>query len=131
MTSHKSLQRHKHQCFLLILVWPPDPLANGDPNGDCVIHVTDAYLIFEYVLFEDRMLVECTRLDSDIDGYLCESGSICGDASNAGNVNIANAIWIINFVFIDDILLQFVIQIAKIDMMETAAHMFTSEIEVV
>ena len=49
--------------YLCGVASPPDPLANGDPNGDCVIDSNDVNYLKAYIYQGGPLPVECTCVD--------------------------------------------------------------------
>jgi len=89
----------------------PEPLANGDFDGNCVIDSLDAYGTLMY-LFKCKsgdkcgyMPAECTCVQPEIGEFyqdLC-FGTLPGDANSDGVVHVADAVFLINYIFKDGI----------------------------
>ena len=88
---------------------PPDPLANGDWNGDCIIDSTDIMLMGQprpkngQAYLEPEPPVVCTCQEPVIGDYFQDPcfGSLPGDANGDGIINIADVVYIVNYVFRD------------------------------
>jgi hypothetical protein len=76
----------------------PYPLGNGDPNGDgCIAHDDVAFINCIIETGGALQPVECTNPDAPV----CEwDHCMPGDANYDGDVNVADAIFTINFVFL-------------------------------
>jgi hypothetical protein len=77
----------------------PEPLANGDPNGDCVIDSSDIDYIAAYVFSGGPLPVECTCVEP-IKGLCyvdtCDSQTP-GDFNGDGEINSADPVMILDY----------------------------------
>ena len=75
----------------------PRPLANGDVNGDCVIDYGDYLCMLESPWPEWPCRHQCTCVLPVVD-YPCNR-EINGDANGVGDLNVGDAVYIVNYVF--------------------------------
>ena len=75
----------------------PNPLANGDVNGDCLINYDDYTCMMQAIIPEWPCRVDCTCIFPLVE-YPC-GGALSGDANGDLLHNVGDAVYIINFVF--------------------------------
>lgn len=73
----------------------PNPLANGDPNGDCVMDTLDIQF-----LWDGLTPVICTCIEPAT-GACFDSCSLQhpGDANNDGKINIGDAMYLVTYLY--------------------------------
>ncbi|MCK5126184.1 MAG: hypothetical protein KAR42_08000 [candidate division Zixibacteria bacterium] len=88
----------------LVLKWflcyggdAPDPLANGDANGDCIIDWDDVHYIVAMLNNMGQFHLDCTCVEPDIE----ECPDSCanqrpGDANYDGNINVGDAVYMMS-----------------------------------
>jgi len=76
---------------------PPPYMPNADPNGDCCVDYSDiAFYVCRAELENGLDPVPCTCPDADV----CpENLRDPGDANGDGDINVADAVYLIGFVF--------------------------------
>jgi hypothetical protein len=75
----------------------PNPLANGDVNGDCVIDYADCVCLLRMEIPEFPCRVNCTCVYPLVDTPC--GGKINGDANGDGKLTVGDAIYIITHIF--------------------------------
>jgi len=66
---------------------PPDPLANGDPDGDCDMDMDDVDYLMDYIFRNGPAPVDCTCREPDLDSC---SVQLPGDFNGSGSINISD-----------------------------------------
>lgn len=71
----------------------PNPLANGDFNGDCVIDCDDVGLLIRHVFFRDRTPADCTCPNPDVVPCVSDTcpARVAGDIDGDGVFNVGDA----------------------------------------
>lgn len=104
--------RNVRDCLFLIDFFlndgpAPEPLANGDFDGDCDIDSMDAYGALMYVFKckgQDKcgyMYAECTCQEPVIGEFyqdLC-FGTLPGDANSDGYLHVGDAVFLVSYIF--------------------------------
>lgn len=73
----------------------PNPIANADVNGDCLVNYDDFACLIQYIL---PCRVTCTCIFPEVETP-CNGALLAGDANNDGKFNVADAVYIITHVF--------------------------------
>jgi hypothetical protein len=73
----------------------PNPLANGDPNGDCVMDTLDIKF-----LWDGLTPVICTCIEPAV-GACFDTSSFQhpGDANNDGKINVGDAVYLMSYLY--------------------------------
>jgi len=76
----------------------PNPLANADVDGDCDVDYDDFDCMWNYSV-DPCQTILCTCVFPLIDRTQPCGDNLCGDANGDGTHNVADVIYIVNFVF--------------------------------